>query len=211
MIGGLLIIFIQPWLQLDPQSFIAAYFYLLAFIFIAIGITGHYLVQYKEIGGFGFFSFLLLSAGLYLWIGYHWFLTFVYPDIYKSVPNAASIVLQSMDYGKKLALYTMLPSILLFSGLSMWKGILSRWSTAMLVLTPFMIFIPYGLMAAHLLGGISLIWSGITLCKIQKPAEGEEDDTEDEEEDTEDEEKTVESEDEEINQEVQKKMLEANQ
>ncbi|MBB6443989.1 hypothetical protein [Bacillus benzoevorans] len=165
IIGGLLITLVQPWIHLDPHSFIAAYFYLLAFIFIAIGLIGHYLIQYKDFGGYGLFSFLLLSISLYLWIGYHWFQTFVYFDLFKNIPDLSNIVLHSMEYGKHLAIYSMLSGILIFSGLSLWKGILSRWSTALLLLAPFMIWIPYGLIAAHFLGGVSFIWSGITLCK----------------------------------------------
>lgn len=175
IIGGLLIALVQPWIYLDPLSFIAAYLYLLAFIFIAIGVGGHYLIQYQDVGGIGFFSFLLLSISLYLWIGFQWFQTFVYLDFLKSVPDYSNIVLQSLDYGKHLAIYSLLSGILMFSGISLWKGILSRWGTALLFLTPFIIFIPYGLIAAHFLGGVSFIWSGITLCKgMPKIAEAEE-------------------------------------
>lgn len=189
IIGGLLIAFVQPWIHLDPHSFIAAYLYLLALLFIALGLSGHYLIQYHDIGGIGFFSFLLLSISLYLWIGLQWFQTFVYLELLKRVPDFSTIVLQSLDYGKHLAIYSLISGILMFSGISLWKGILSRWGTALLFLSPFTIFIPYGLIAAHFLGGISFIWSGITLCKrMPKMVEAEE-----------------------LNQEIPEKKLEVNQ
>lgn len=163
--GGFLIALVQLWLQFDPQSFIAAYFHLVGLVSIAIGLIGLYLIQYKSIGGFGFFSFVLLTVSLYLWIGYHWFHTFVFLDLLKSVPDITNIVLPSMIYGKNLALYSLLLSILIFSGISLWKGILSRWGTIFLFLAPFSILIPYGSIAAHFMAAVSFIWSGITLCK----------------------------------------------
>ncbi len=165
IVGGFLIALVQLWLQFDPHSFVAAYFHLVGLVFTAIGLIGLYLIQYKSIGGFGFFSFVLLSISLYLWIGYHWFQTFVFLDLLKSFPGMENSVLSSMVYGKNLALYSLLSSILIFAGISLWKGILSRWGMALLFLVPFMILIPYGSIAAHLLAGTSFIWSGITLCK----------------------------------------------
>jgi hypothetical protein len=165
IVGGFLIALAQLWLQFDSQSFIAAYFHLVGLVSIAIGLIGLYLIQYKFIGGFGFFSFALLSISLHLWIGYHWFQTFVYLDLLKSFPDMIDTVSSSMIYGKNLALYSLLSSILIFSGISLWKGILSRWSTALLFLAPFTILIPYGSISAYSLAGVSFIWSGITLCK----------------------------------------------
>lgn len=165
IVGGFLISLAQLWLQFDSQSFIAAYFHLVGLVSIAIGLIGLYLIQYKSIGGFGFFSFALLSISLHLWIGYHWFQTFVYLDLLKSFPDMIDTVSSSMIYGKNLALYSLLSSILIFSGISLWKGILSRWSTALLFLAPFTILIPYGSISAYSLAGVSFIWSGITLCK----------------------------------------------
>lgn len=165
IVGGFLIALAQLWLQFDSQSFIAAYFHLVGLVSIAIGLIGLYLIQYKFIGGFGFFSFALLSISLHLWIGYHWFQTFVYLDLLKSFPDMIDTVSSSMIYGKNLALYSLLSSILIFSGISLWKGILSRWSTTLLFLAPFTILIPYGSISAYSLAGVSFIWSGITLCK----------------------------------------------
>nr|WP_295973383.1 hypothetical protein [uncultured Bacillus sp.] len=165
IIGGCLIVIVQLWLALDPQSFIAAYFSLIGFILAAIGLIGLYFVQYKSLGGLGLFSFLLLSFSMYLWIGYQWFQTFFYIDLIKSIPELYDIRLQSSVYGKHLALYSMLSGTVIFAGLSIWKGILSRWGAALFILAPVALFFPFGSIAACFLFGIALIWTGIHLCR----------------------------------------------
>lgn len=163
--GGSFIAFMQPWLYFDPHSFVAAYFYLLGLLATAIGLIGLYLYQQKALGGFGFFSFLLFTIGIYQLIGYHWFQTFVYPNLLKSIPTMTNIMLPSMVYGKNLALYSCMVGCLLFTGISLWKGTFSRFGLVFLFLAPFMTFIPYVSIASTLLAGISFVYCGIVLCK----------------------------------------------
>jgi len=163
IIGGLAIALVQIWFYFDQDSFIATYFDQVGYSFIAFGIIGLYLSQYKSFGGFGLFSFIILSLGTSLWLGFKWFQTFVVADILKSAPELMDTGLHTAVFGMNLSLYSLLIGILLFAAISFWKGVLSRWGSAFLIIAVLAELVPYGSLVSQIIAGVAFILLGTSL------------------------------------------------
>ncbi|MCQ6275014.1 hypothetical protein JMM81_08575 [Bacillus sp. V3B] len=133
-IGGLLIALVQPWLYVDPESFIATYLNYIGYLLIAFGMIGLCLVQYKSMGVFSFFSFTILFFGMIMWLGVKWFQTFVVADILISAPEVMDSGLQATLFGMNLSLYSLLIGMILFAVISLWKGIVSPFGSSLLLI-----------------------------------------------------------------------------
>ncbi|WP_338448008.1 hypothetical protein R4Z09_17365 [Niallia oryzisoli] len=165
IVGGLVIAFVQVWFYFDQDSFIATYFDQVGYSFIAFGIIGLYLSQYKSFGGFGLFSFIFLSLGMSLWLGLKWFQTFAVADITKGAPELLETGMHTAVLGMNLSLYSLLIGVLLFSVMSFWKGVVSRWGSAFLVLAVLAELVPYGSLVSQIIAGIAFILLGSSLWK----------------------------------------------
>jgi hypothetical protein len=169
-IGGLMIVLSQIWFYIDPVSFIATYFDHMGWFFITLGIVGLYLVQYRELGGLGFISFLLLSIGMFHWLGYKWFLTYAAPDLRKIVPELLDLGLQSVLYGIELSNYILQVGFFLFAVISLFKGILSRWGLSLLLIGSALAFntqmeadVLYSPLIPQVMIGLAFVWFGFSI------------------------------------------------
>lgn len=169
-IGGLLIVLAHPWLYIDPESFIATYLNYIGYLLIAFGIIGLCLAQYKSMGLFGFFSFTILFFGMSMWLGLKWFHTFVVTDLLKSAPELMDSSLQATLFGTNLSLYSLLIGMILFAGISLWKGIVSPWGSSLLligsiaeIIKPFVELGSYESLVAPIIIGFSFSWLGCSL------------------------------------------------
>ena len=169
-IGGLMIVLSQIWFYIDPVSFIATYFDHMGWFFITLGIIGLYLVQYRESGGLGFISFLLLSIGMFHWLGYKWFLTYAAPDLRKIVPELLDSGLQSVLYGIELSNYILQVGFFLFAVISLFKGILSRWGLSLLLIGSALAFnaqmeavVLYSPLIPQVMIGLAFVWIGLSM------------------------------------------------
>lgn len=169
-IGGFFIVLSQIWFYIDPVSFVATYFDHVGWFFITLGIIGLYLVQYRESGGLGFISFLILSIGMFHWLGYKWFLTYVAPDLRKSVPELLDSGLQSVLYGVELSNYILQVGFFLFAVISLFKGILSRWGLSLLLIGSALAFnaqmeavVLYSPLFPQVMIGLAFVWIGLSL------------------------------------------------
>jgi hypothetical protein len=169
-IGGLLIVLSQIWFYIDSVSFIATYFDHMGWFFITLGIIGLYLVQYRESGGLGFISFLILSIGMFHWLGYKWFLTYAAPDLRKSVPELLDTGLQSVLYGVELSNYILQVGFFLFAVISLFKGILSRWGLSLLLIGSALAFnaqmeavVLYRPLIPQVMIGLAFVWIGLSM------------------------------------------------
>lgn len=169
-IGGLMIVLSQIWFYIDPFSFIATYFDHMGWFFITLGIIGLYLVQYRESGGLGFISFLLLSIGMFHWLGYKWFLTYAAPDLRKIVPELLDSGLQSVLYGIELSNYILQVGFFLFAVISLFKGILSRWGLSLLLIGSALAFnaqmeavVLYSPLIPQVMIGLAFVWIGLSM------------------------------------------------
>ena len=169
-IGGLMIVLSQIWFYIDPVSFIATYFDHMGWFFITLGIIGLYLVQYRESGGLGFISFLLLSIGMFHWLGYKWFLTYAAPDLRKIVPELLDSGLQSVLYGIELSNYILQVGFFLFAVISLFKGILSRWGLSLLLIGSALAFntqmeadVLYSPLIPQVMIGLAFVWIGFSM------------------------------------------------
>ncbi|WP_071394409.1 hypothetical protein [Bacillus tuaregi] len=163
IIGGGAVALVQVWFYFDQDSFIATYFNQVGYSLMAFGILGLYLSQYKSFGGLGLFSFIFLSLGTFLWLGYKWFETFVVADIKQSAPELMESGLHTTVFGVNLSLYTVLVGLLLFAVISFWKGVHTRWGLALLVLAVIAVLAPFGLWISQALAGIAFLLLGISL------------------------------------------------
>ncbi|WP_428908200.1 hypothetical protein [Niallia sp. Krafla_26] len=173
LIGGLLIALFQVWFYLDPISFVATYFDHVGWAFITFGFIGLYLVQYRQTGGLGFFSFLILSLGLFQWLGYKWFLTFAAPDLRRSVPELLDSGLQSVFYGVEMSNYFLQISFFLFAVITLFKGVLSRFGASLLLIGSATAFnaqmeeiIFYSPLVPQVLIGLAFAWLGYSLLRL---------------------------------------------
>jgi hypothetical protein len=169
-IGGFMIVLSQIWFYIDPVSFIATYFDHMGWFFITLGIIGLYLVQYRESGGLGFISFLLLSIGMFHWLGYKWFLTYAAPDLRKIVPELLDSGLQSVLYGIELSNYILQVGFFLFAVISLFKGILSRWGLSLLLIGSALAFnaqmeavVLYSPLIPQVMIGLAFVWIGLSM------------------------------------------------
>jgi hypothetical protein len=169
-IGGFMIVLSQIWFYIDPVSFIATYFDHMGWFFITLGIVGLYLVQYRESGGLGFISFLLLSIGMFHWLGYKWFLTYAAPDLRKIVPELLDSGLQSVLYGIELSNYILQVGFFLFAVISLFKGILSRWGLSLLLIGSALAFntqmeadVLYSPLIPQVMIGLAFVWIGFSM------------------------------------------------
>ncbi|MFZ0445511.1 MAG: hypothetical protein WAM95_13000 [Bacillus sp. (in: firmicutes)] len=169
-IGGLMIVLSQIWFYIDPVSFIATYFDHMGWFFITLGIVGLYLIQYRELGGLGFISFLLLSIGMFHWLGYKWFLTYAAPDLRKIVPELLDSGLQSVLYGIELSNYILQVGFFLFAVISLFKGILSRWGLSLLLIGSALAFntqmeadVLYSPLIPQVMIGLAFVWIGFSM------------------------------------------------
>ncbi len=165
IIGGLAIALVQVWYFFDQHSFIATYFDQVGYSLIAFGIIGLYLSQYKSFGVFGQFSFILLSLGMSLWLGYKWFQTFVTVDLKKSAPELLNTGIHTAVFGMNLSLYSLLIGVFLFALISFWKGVHSRWGSAFLIIAVLSVLVPYGPLVSQIIAGIAFILLGTSLYK----------------------------------------------
>lgn len=169
-IGGLLIILAHPWLYIDPASFIATYLNYIGYLLIAFGLIGFCLAQYKSMGAFGFFSFTILFFGMSMWVGFKWFQTFVVADLLKSAPELMDSGLHVTLSGMSLSLYSLMIGLILFAGISLWKGIVSPWGSSLLligsiaeIIKPFFEIGSYESLVASMIIGIAFSWLGCAL------------------------------------------------
>lgn len=169
-IGGFMIVLSQIWFYMDPVSFIATYFDHVGWFFITLGIIGLYLIQYRKLGGLGFISFLLLSIGMFHWLGYKWFLTYVAPDLRKTVPELLDSGLQSLQYGIELSNYILQIGFFLFAVISLFKGILSRWGLSCLLVGSALAFntqmeavVLYSPLIPQVMIGLAFVWIGFSM------------------------------------------------
>jgi hypothetical protein len=165
-----MIVLSQIWFYIDPVSFIATYFDHMGWFFITLGIVGLYLVQYRESGGLGFISFLLLSIGMFHWLGYKWFLTYAAPDLRKIVPELLDSGLQSVLYGIELSNYILQVGFFLFAVISLFKGILSRWGLSLLLIGSALAFntqmeadVLYSPLIPQVMIGLAFVWIGFSM------------------------------------------------
>src|SRR4051794_6410378 len=165
-----MIVLSQIWFYIDPVSFIATYFDHMGWFFITLGIIGLYLVQYRESGGLGFISFLILSIGMFHWLGYKWFLTYVAPDLRKNVPELLDTGLQSVLYGVELSNYILQVGFFLFAVISLFKGILSRWGLSLLLIGSALAFnaqmeadVLYSPLIPQVMIGLAFVWIGFSM------------------------------------------------
>ena len=166
----IMIVLSQIWFYIDPVSFIATYFDHMGWFFITLGIIGLYLVQYRESGGLGFISFLLLSIGMFHWLGYKWFLTYAAPDLRKIVPELLDSGLQSVLYGVELSNYILQVGFFLFAVISLFKGILSRWGLSLLLIGSALAFnaqmeavVLYSPLIPQVMIGLAFVWIGLSM------------------------------------------------
>lgn len=172
LIGGSLIAFFQIWFFLDPISFVATYFDHVGWAFITFGLIGLYLFQYRQTGSLGFFSFLLLSLGMFQWLGYKWFLTFAAPDLRRSVPELLESGLQSVIYGADVSNYFLQICFFLFAVISLFKGTLSKGASSLLLIGSAIAFnaqmseaILYSPLVPQAFIGLAFAWLGLSLLK----------------------------------------------
>ena len=169
-IGGFMIALSQIWFYIDPVSFIATYFDHVGWFFITLGIIGLYLIQYRKLGGLGFISFLLLSIGMFHWLGYKWFLTYAAPDLRKTVPELLDSGLQSLLYGVELSNYILLIGFFLFTVISLFIGILSKWGLSLLLVGSALAFnvqmetgVLYSPLIPQVMIGLAFVWFGVSM------------------------------------------------
>jgi hypothetical protein len=169
-IGGLLVVLAHPWLYIDPASFIATYLNYIGYLLIAFGLIGLCLAHYKNMGVFDFFSFTILFFGMSMWLGFKWFQTFVVADLLKSAPELMDSGLHVTLFGMNLSLYSLLIGLILFAGISLWKGIVSPWGSSLLligsiaeIIKPFFEIGSYESLVASIVIGISFSWLGWAL------------------------------------------------
>lgn len=169
-IGGLLIALLQIWYYLDSGSLMATYLDYVGWILLTFGLIGLFLAQYRSAGGIGFISFFLLTIAMFQWLGYKWFQTFVVPDLKRSAPELLDSGLQTVSYGADLSLYFLAASFFLFATISLWKGILSRWGTSLLLIGSALAFnewieesVLYSSLIPIAILGCSLSWIGLVL------------------------------------------------
>ncbi len=173
IIGGVLIAFFQIWFYFDPISFVATYFDHVGWAFITIGLIGLYFTQYRQTGGIGIFSFLMLSLAMFQWLGYKWFLTFAAPDLRRSVPELLDSGLQSVLYGAEISNYFLQISFFLFAVITLFKGVLSKGASSLLLISSAIAFnaqmeevILYNPLIPQALIGLAFAWFGFSLFKI---------------------------------------------
>jgi hypothetical protein len=169
-IGGLIIIPSQIWFYFDPISFIATYFDHVGWFFITLGILGLYLVQYHKSGGLGFISFLLVSIGMFHWLGYKWFLTYAAPDLRKTTPELLDSGLQSFQYGVELSSYILHVGFFTFAVISLFNGILSKWGLSLLLIGSALAFnaqiepiVLYNPLIPQIMIALAFVWIGLFL------------------------------------------------
>lgn len=169
-LGGLMITIVQPWFYYDSGSFIASYMEYMGYILIFMGIFGLYLAQYKEMGNLGLLLFIFLFISQTLWLGYKWYVTFVEADLIRRVAELGPVNFPATIYGAELSLYSVFICLTLFSFVSLWKGIISRIGSSLLLLGVLggiteltMEVIPYGLFIPHGVIGFSFAWLGWSL------------------------------------------------
>jgi len=172
-IGGLLMALVQIWFVLDSISFVATYFDHVGWAFMTFGLIGLYLVQYREIGGLGFLNFLVLSLGMFQWLGYKWFLTFAAPDLRRDAPEIIDSGLQSLLYGVELSNYILQTSFFLFAVISLYKGILPKGGLSFLLIGSALAFnaqledvILYNPVLPQILIGLAFAWIGLSLFSL---------------------------------------------
>lgn len=169
-LGGLMVSLVQLWFYYDPGSFIASYIDYVGYIFILFGIIGVYLAQYKKIGNLGLLIFIILIVSHSLWLGYRWFLTFADIDLRRSAPDLVKTDLPATYLWGDISLYSLLIGISLITILSLWKGVVSRIGSGLLLLGSLgaivelaITFIPSGLLIPHAVIGVSFSWLGWSL------------------------------------------------
>ena len=172
-VGGFFIALFQIWFYLDSVSFVATYFDHVGWAFITFGFIGFFLVQYRQTGGLGFFSYLMVSLGLFQWLGYKWFLTFVAPDLRRSVPEIMDSGLQSALYGVDFSNYFLMTSFFLFAVISLFTGVLSRLGLSLLLIGSAIAFnaqleevILYSPLIPQAMIGLAFVWLGYSLVQI---------------------------------------------
>lgn len=170
ILGSLMIIFMQGWFYLDSASFVAAYFDYAGWILITFGMIGLYLVQYRRNAGLFSLSFLLLILSLFQWIGYKWFQTFVVPDLRRDAPEVLEFGLQSVFYGIDASIYALQISLFLFTVVSLFTGVLSRFGLSLLLIGSALAFnqlleetVLYNPMVPQIMIGVALFWLGLHL------------------------------------------------
>jgi hypothetical protein len=169
-IGGLLVALAHPWLYIDPASFIATYLNYIGYLLIAFGLIGLCLAHYKDMGVFSFFSFTILFFGMSIWLGFKWFQTFVVADLLKSAPELMDSGLHVTLFGTNLALHSLMIGLILFAGISVWKGFVSPWGSSLLLIgaiaemiKPFLEMGSYESLVAPIIIGIAFSWLGCSL------------------------------------------------
>jgi hypothetical protein len=107
---------------------------------------------------------------MFHWLGYKWFLTYVAPDLRKSVPELLDTGLQSVLYGVELSNYILQVGFFLFAVISLFKGILSRWGLSLLLIGSALAFnaqmeavVLYRPLIPQVMIGLAFVWIGLSM------------------------------------------------
>ncbi|MFF2447037.1 hypothetical protein ACFVSW_08025 [Neobacillus sp. NPDC058068] len=162
---GVLFISFAILYSISSLKTMAAYVNLLGMLVLLLGIAGMYFRQMQILGKWGFITFLIYFLGAGMWTGFGWSDVFVVPALEKHAPQLVNTLPEQMNMGLIISLFSFFGGMFLFNLLTAVKGILPRWAALLLVIVPFIDFIPIGNYLAQPLAGVSFIWLGYSLWK----------------------------------------------
>ena len=165
IISGILFLSLAIWYNTSLGQ-IGAYVNLIGMVFLLFGLVGIYLYQMNAVGVFVFITFVLFFIGTALWMGFGWVEVFVIPALEEIAPEIlADSPPALLNIGMFTSLIFFFVGLLLFALVTAWKGIHPRGAAILLVLVPFLDFIPFGSYVGQPLAGVALIWLGYSIWK----------------------------------------------